>query len=175
MKMSRFTNPLSNIYEQRMLINSIKTGVQQYLVFKNPSNILGRKKNIPIKVIEVMPPKNKYWIKELESIGFTKNTLSFVNFLGMSFHLPRLTFSSILIHIADMVREGSTIVLDYAESGGEGVSTYTYAEMVTMLNFAGFDVYEYISPDDWAKSWNNAHAVDKSEFDGVILAVKRVV
>lgn len=175
MKISKFTNPLSNIYEQRMLQNAIKTGVSQYLFFKNPSNILGRKKDIPIKVIEVMPPKNKYWIKELEEIGFTKNTLSFVNFLGMSFHLPKLTFSSILIHIADMVRAGSTIVLDYAEKGGDGVSAYTYAEMVTMLNFAGFDVYEYISPKEWGESWNNSQNVDMGEFDGVILAVKRVV
>lgn len=173
MKISRFTNPLSNIYEQKMLQNAIKTGVQQYLLFKNPSNILGRKKDILIKVIEVPPPKNKYWIKELEEIGFTKNTLSFVNFLGMSFHLPQMVFSSILIHVADMVKSGSTIVLDYAEKGGEGVSTYSYIEMVTMLNFAGFDVCEYISPDDWAKSWNSGQTVEKSEFDGVIVAMKR--
>ena len=175
MKISRFTNPLSNIYEQRMLQNAIKTGVKQYLMFKNPSNILGRKKDIAIKVIEVPPPKNKYWIKELEEIGFTKNTLSFVNFLGMSFHLPQMVFSSILIHVADMVKPGSTIVLDYAEKKTDGVSSYSYLEMATMLNFAGFDIYEYISPSNWAESWNDSESVDKSEFDGVILAVKRVV
>ena len=175
MKISRFTNPLSNIYEQRMLTNAIRTGAKQYLMFKNPSNILGRKKDIAIKVVEVMPPKNKHWIKELEEIGFMLNTLSFVNFLGMSFHLPKLTFSSILIHIADMVRAGSTIVLDYAETAGEGVSSYSYIEMATMLNFAGFDVYEYISPSDWAESWDGPEDVSEKEFDGVILAVKRVV
>ena len=175
MKISRFTNPLSNIYEQRMLQNAIKTGVKQYLMFENPSNILGRKKDIAIKVVEVPPPKNKYWIKELEEIGFTKNTLSFVNFLGMSFHLPQMVFSSILIHVADMVKAGSTIVLDYAETKSEGVSSYSYLEMATMLNFAGFDIYEYISPSDWAESWNDSESVDKTEFDGVILAVKRAI
>ena len=175
MKISRFTNPLSNIYEQRMLQNAIKTGVKQYLLFKNPSNILGRKKDIAIKVIEVPPPKNKYWIKELEEIGFTKNTLAFVNFLGMSFHLPQMVFSSNLIHVADMVKAGSTIVLDYAETKSEGVSSYSYLEMASMLNFAGFDIFEYISPSDWASGWNDSESVDKSEFDGVILAVKRVV
>ena len=55
------------------------------------------------------------------------------------------------------------------------VSSYSYLEMATMLNFAGFDIYEYISPSDWAESWNDSESVDKSEFDGVILAVKRVI
>ena len=86
-----------------------------------------------------------------------------------------MVFSSILIHIADMVKAGSTIVLDYAEKKTDGVSSYSYLEMATMLNFAGFDIYEYISPSDWASGWNDSESVDKSEFDGVILAVKRVV
>ena len=81
----------------------------------------------------------------------------------------------LIIHIADMVRTGSTIVLDYAETAGEGVSSYSYIEMATMLNFAGFDVYEYISPSDWAESWDGPEDVSEKEFDGVILAVKRVV
>lgn len=142
------------------------------------------------------------WTDRLLSCpAFHRNRLSFGSLLGISYYLTPARFQKLLSDIADIVPTGSSLVFDYpdehtltdaagprarrqvlmaAHAGEPFQACYSYAELETLLEEAGWRICRHLLPDDITREWfldYNRSQPDHpiTAFDNVnyCLAVKR--
>lgn len=176
-RQSKFTNGFALIYRQKMLKNAVMIGARQYIVFDGRVDGLYKFPKIKnIKYFSIPEPLTKNWPKRLKEMGYDKNKISFVSLMGIGFDMAKLAFSSLILSLSDILKEGSSLVLDFAEAPQKEGISYRFEELATILNVAGFAIYEYISPKDWAEMWSSDReniGLDENKYHGVILAVKK--
>ncbi|MGN1329386.1 MAG: class I SAM-dependent methyltransferase [Eubacterium sp.] len=95
------------------------------------------------------------------SNGFDKDKISFISALGIVYYLSKEDLQDLLLSIAKITQNGSTLVFDYpteeyhskiqalAKGAGEEMqSKYTYKELEGLLSDCGFAIYEHMSQQD---------------------------
>lgn len=176
---SRFADITVLIYRQKMLKRAAESGVRQYIIFDSFCDRLCSFPAIEnIRYFRLSEPITKSWHKKLEQAGYDKNAVSFVSLIGISCDMAKLAFSSLLLTLSDILKEGSCAVLDFSLVGQKDGVAYSFEELVTILNVAGFTVCEYISPKDRADMWKSENKEAKpyeKACHGIILAQKITV
>lgn len=176
---SRFADITVLIYRQKMLKRAAESGARQYIIFDSFYDRLCSLPKIEnVRYFRLSEPITKKWSKKLEEIGYDKNTVSFVSLIGISYDMAKLSFSSLILTLSDILKEGSCAVLDFSIAKQNDCVSYSFEELVTILNAAGFTVCEYISPKDRTSMWKSESKkveLDEKGCHGIILAQKIIV
>lgn len=139
----------------------------------------------------------KFSYQTLINNRFDVNKKTFFSLLGVSYYLTKEENSSLFKHLFAKVPSGSSIVFDYADetlfeekgmsnrvenmvkmasAGGESMkSSFTYNEILNMLEESGLLIYEHLLPDAIQESFFKGRTDYLSAFETIhfIHAVKR--
>ncbi|MGM9927751.1 MAG: class I SAM-dependent methyltransferase [Bacillus sp. (in: firmicutes)] len=108
------------------------------------------------------------FVEAFKSTPFDQKKISFFSLLGVSYYLTKEEFMHILKGVAAIAPKGSSIVFDYgdehlfdaetkrvqnmvamaAQSGEPMKSCFSYRELESFLEEAGFLIYEHLTPKD---------------------------
>lgn len=116
------------------------------------------------------------WKEKLMEGCFRSELKSFCSLLGISYYLEKRAFERLVGNISTMVPRGSSLFFDYPEAGESGmaegdinddvngkndinhrlaagtgeeiISSYSYDELVRMLEKYGFKIYEHLNDDE---------------------------
>ena len=136
------------------------------------------------------------WKEVLLHRGFDSGKLSFGSLLGISYYLSKEEWGNLIKTISSFACEGSSICFDYplaeggaesrrnrelaAEAGEPMKAKYSYDEMETLLEEAGFLIYEHMNAAEATETFfreynhkNAEHSMTAPEGVGYCLAVKK--
>lgn len=130
-----------SVFCEKSLLNSIKFGCKQYLIFAAGYDTFAYRKNInDLKIFEIDRKEmiedkinrlknnkieyskvnfiecdftNKNWINKILNSCYEKNKISFCSLLGISYYLTKEEFFDMIEKISNILCDGSTIVFDY--------------------------------------------------------------
>ena len=126
---------------EKSLLNAIKIGCRQYLIFASGYDTFAYRNNIKnLKIFEIDKKEmiedkikrldnnrldyskvnfikcdftNKNWINNIIDINYDKNQISFSSLLGISYYLTKEEFFNMIKSISSILCNGSSIVFDY--------------------------------------------------------------
>ena len=123
---------------EKHLLNSIKFGCREYLIYASGYDTFAYRNKYNIKVFEIDMPdmiddklkrldeadqkKATYikcnftsdgWVNSIINSGYDKNKISFNSLLGISYYLTYDEFSNMIKNISNIICDGSSIVFDY--------------------------------------------------------------
>lgn len=130
-----------SIFCEKSLLNSIKIGCRQYLIFASGYDTFAYRNNIDnLKIFEIDKPemiedkiqrlnnsnldyskvnfikcdfRDTNWTFNIINSEYDKNQISFSSLLGISYYLTKAEFKNMIKYISDIVCDGSSIVFDY--------------------------------------------------------------
>lgn len=130
-----------SVFCENALLNSIRIGCTQYLIFASGYDTFAYRNNIKdLKVFEIDRSKmiedkigrlkqnkldyykvnfiecdftNKDWINNIVNSNYDKEQISFSSLLGISYYLTKEEFFNMLQSISNILCSGSSIVFDY--------------------------------------------------------------
>lgn len=130
-----------SIFSETALLNAIKFGCKEYLIFASGYDTFAYRNNINnLKVFEIDRSEmiedkirrldnNKLdyskvnfikcdftdidWINNIINSDYNKNEISFSSLLGISYYLTKEDFSNMIKNISSIICNGSSIVFDY--------------------------------------------------------------
>ena len=133
-----------SIFCETSLLNAIKIGCKQYLIFASGYDTFAYRSNIDgLKVFEIDKSEiiedkirrlddnkldyskvnfikcdftNKKWINNIIDSNYDKNQISFSSLLGISYYLSKEEFSNMIQKISSILCNGSSIIFDYPMS-----------------------------------------------------------
>jgi len=112
-------------------------------------------------------------VDTLTKAGFNPDERAYFSWLGVTYYLSQDKIMDVLKSVAKIARKGSTLMFDYpdeklfksevsrvksmlamaAASGEPMKSCFSYAELESLLEQAGFLIYEHLSPTDIEASY----------------------
>lgn len=123
---------------EKHLLNSIKFGCREYLIYASGYDTFAYRNKYNIKVFEIDMPNmiedklkrlNEYdqkkatyikcdfttdeWINNIINSDYDKNKISFNSLLGISYYLTYDEFSNMIKNISNIICDGSSIIFDY--------------------------------------------------------------
>ena len=129
------------IFCEKALLNAIKIGCKQYLIFASGYDTFAYRNNISnLKVFEIDKSEmiedkirrldnnklnyskvnfircdftNRNWINDIIDSNYDKNQISFGSLLGISYYLTKDDFYNMIQSISSLLCNGSSIVFDY--------------------------------------------------------------
>lgn len=168
-------------FNEKHLFNDIKLGLEQYVIIASGYDTIGYKVNKKIKVFELDKKEiiedkikrtknfdnenisyiscdfNENWILDLLNLGYDKNKKTFCSLLGISYYLPKSTFSKTIKLLSDNMPKGSSIIFDcpneYKETKTEELaklaneemkSNYSYDEILKIAELSNMQIYEHL-------------------------------
>lgn len=175
-----------SIYEEKALKNAIKFGACEYLIFATGYSLTSLKFNLltfELDRKEVIEDKQKRlcainllkgnisylstdlvendWKNTLLQSNYDKNKISFSSLLGISYYLTKTEFEDLIKNIADIIKDGSTIVFDYPDlnyyknnahivdfakgANDEMKVSYSFTELEKMLQKYDLLIYEHLN------------------------------
>lgn len=130
-----------SIFCEKSLLNAIKFGCREYLIFASGYDTFAYRNNINnLKVFEIDKSEmiedkirrldnnkidysnvnfikcdftNKNWINNIINSNYDKNKISFNSLLGISYYLKKEEFSKMIKSISSILHDGSSIIFDY--------------------------------------------------------------
>ena len=130
-----------SIFCEKSLLNAIKIGCKQYLIFASGYDTFAYRNNISnLKVFEIDKSEmiedkirrldnnklnyskvnfigcdftNRNWINDIIDSNYDKNQISFSSLLGISYYLTKDDFYNMIQSISSLLCNGSSIVFDY--------------------------------------------------------------
>lgn len=130
-----------SIFCEKALLNAIKFGCNEYLIFASGYDTFAYRNNIEnLKVFEIDKAEmienkikrlsnsgidyskvnfircdftDENWINKIIDSNYDKNQISFSSLLGISYYLTKKEFSLMIKNISDILYDGSSIVFDY--------------------------------------------------------------
>lgn len=168
-------------FNEKHLFNDIKLGLEQYVIIASGYDTIGYKVNKKIKVFELDKKEiiedkikrtknfdnenisyiscnfNENWILDLLNSGYDKNKKTFCSLLGISYYLPKSTFSKTIKLLSDNMPKGSSIIFDYPNeyketkteelatlANEEMKSNYSYDEVLKIAELSNMQIYEHL-------------------------------
>lgn len=168
-------------FNEKHLFNDIKLGLEQYVIIASGYDTIGYKVNKKIKVFELDKKEiiedkikrtknfdnenisyiscdfNENWILDLLNSGYDKNKKTFCSLLGISYYLPKSTFSKTIKLLSDNMPKGSSIIFDYPNeyketkteelaklANEEMKSNYSYDEILKIAELSNMQIYEHL-------------------------------
>lgn len=168
-------------FNEKHLFNDIKLGLEQYVIIASGYDTIGYKVNKKIKVFELDKKEiiedkskrtknfdnenisyiscdfNENWILDLLNSGYDKNKKTFCSLLGISYYLPKSTFSKTIKLLSDNMPKGSSIIFDYPNeyketkteelaklANEEMKSNYSYDEILKIAELPNMQIYEHL-------------------------------
>ena len=168
-------------FNEKHLFNDIKLGLEQYVIIASGYDTIGYKVNKKIKVFELDKKEiiedkskrtknfdnenisyiscdfNENWILDLLNSGYDKNKKTFCSLLGISYYLPKSTFSKTIKLLSDNMPKGSSIIFDYpneyketkteelAKLANEEMKiNYSYDEILKIAKLSNMQIYEHL-------------------------------
>lgn len=168
-------------FNEKHLFNDIKLGLEQYVIIASGYDTIGYKVNKKIKVFELDKKEiiedkskrtknfdnenisyiscdfNENWILDLLNSGYDKNKKTFCSLLGISYYLPKSTFSKTIKLLSDNMPKGSSIIFDYPNeyketkteelaklANEEMKSNYSYDEILKIAKLSNMQIYEHL-------------------------------
>ena len=129
------------------------------------------------------------WKEKLIQAGFDPKKTSFGTLLGISYYLSKQDFKNLVVAIASISCEGSSICFDYpvSEAGAESQrnrelaaaagemmkAKYSYEEMEAQLSNAGFLIYEHMDADEATDAFLKGSGMTAPAGVGYCLAVRK--
>ncbi len=168
-------------FNEKHLFNDIKLGLEQYVIIASGYDTIGYKVNKKIKVFELDKKEiiedkikrtknfdnenisyiscdfNENLILDLLNSGYDKNKKTFCSLLGISYYLPKSTFSKTIKLLSDNMPKGSSIIFDYPNeyketkteelaklANEEMKSNYSYDEILKIAELSNMQIYEHL-------------------------------
>lgn len=168
-------------FNEKHLFNDIKLGLEQYVIIASGYDTIGYKVNKKIRVFELDKKEiiedkskrtknfdnenisyiscdfNENWILDLLNSGYDKNKKTFCSLLGISYYLPKSTFSKTIKLLSDNMPKGSSIIFDYPNeyketkteelaklANEEMKSNYSYDEILKIAELSNMQIYEHL-------------------------------
>lgn len=168
-------------FNEKHLFNDIKLGLEQYVIIASGYDTIGYKVNKKIKVFELDKKEiiedkikrtknfdnenisyiscdfNENLILDLLNSGYDKNKKTFCSLLGISYYLPKSTFSKTIKLLSDNMPKGSSIIFDYpneyketkteelAKLANEEMKiNYSYDEILKIAKLSNMQIYEHL-------------------------------
>ena len=168
-------------FNEKYLFNDIKLGLEQYVIIASGYDTIGYKVNKKIKVFELDKKEiiedkikrtknfdnenisyiscdfNENLILDLLNSGYDKNKKTFCSLLGISYYLPKSTFSKTIKLLSDNMPKGSSIIFDYPNeyketkteelaklANEEMKSNYSYDEILKIAELSNMQIYEHL-------------------------------
>lgn len=168
-------------FNEKHLFNDIKLGLEQYVIIASGYDTIGYKVNKKIKVFELDKKEiiedkikrtknfdnenisyiscnfNENWILGLLNSVYDKNKKTFCSLLGISYYLPKSTFSKTIKLLSDNMPKGSSIIFDYPNeyketkteelaklANEEMKSNYSYDEVLKIAELSNMQIYEHL-------------------------------
>lgn len=168
-------------FNEKHLFNDIKLGLEQYVIIASGYDTIGYKVNKKIRVFELDKKEiiedkskrtknfdnenisyiscdfNENWILDLLNSGYDKNKKTFCSLLGISYYLPKSTFSKTIKLLSDNMPKGSSIIFDYPNeyketkteelaklANEEMKSNYSYDEILKIAELPNMQIYEHL-------------------------------
>lgn len=123
----------------------------------------------------------------LADAGFDRTKKTFFSWLGVSYYLTVGQIGNMLLSLAEISADGSTLVFDYADeelfssgvkrvqnmvamaaAGGEPMRSYfNYAELESLLEKYGFLIYDLMSPQDIQERYFSAPDCEMTAFEHI--------
>jgi methyltransferase (TIGR00027 family) len=129
------------------------------------------------------------WKEKMIRAGFDAKKTSFGTLLGISYYLSKQDFKNLVVAIASISCEGSSICFDYpvSESGAESQrnrelaaaagemmkAKYSYEEMEALLSNAGFLIYEHMDAGEATDAFLKESGMTAPAGVGYCLAVRK--
>ena len=129
------------------------------------------------------------WKEKMIRAGFDAKKTSFETLLGISYYLSKQDFKNLVVAIASISCEGSSICFDYpvSESGAESQrnrelaaaagermkAKYSYEEMEALLSNAGFLIYEHMDAGEATDAFLKESGMTAPAGVGYCLAVRK--
>ena len=129
------------------------------------------------------------WKEKMIRAGFDAKKTSFGTLLGISYYLSKQDFMNLVVAIASISCEGSSICFDYpvSESGAESQrnrelaaaagermkAKYSYEEMEALLSNAGFLIYEHMDAGEATDAFLKESGMTAPAGVGYCLAVRK--
>lgn len=168
-------------FNEKHLFNDIKLGLEQYVIIASGYDTICYKVNKKIKVFELDKKEiiedkikrtknfdnenisyiscdfNENLILDLLNSGYDKNKKTFCSLLGISYYLPKSTFSKTIKLLSDNMPKGSSIIFDYPNeyketkteelaklANEEMKSNYSYDEILKIAELSNMQIYEHL-------------------------------